>query len=431
MTHHTQLMSFVMLAVGLLSFAAIYVLSKRTNFGVVSMVALIIGGVLGVIFPGDTAYFAVFGTIYVKTISMMVIPLLLVSLIRSINKMESVQALQSIGSKSFFWLLFQVILAAIVAAVLALSIDLGKGSTLTGAEDYVQKAVPPITQVITDLFSNNLFKSMAAGQVIPVVLFAIMVGIALVAVRTRGRNVTAFIEFIDAAYIVIYQIVKVLIKLLPYAIVPLMANTLATSDASVLKPLLTVIALTFIACFFHIFITGGILIALVAKLNPIKYFKAILPAQIMAFSSRSSAGTLPLYIDCLTKRVGVSDNIAGFVGSLGTSVGMAGCAGVWPVLLAIFALNATTGDVTMTQVIIIIALTPLVSLGTAGVPGGGILIATALFLTMGLPVEVVGIFAGIDAFVDMARTCANVSSSMTAATLVASSEDAITPPKSV
>lgn len=420
-------MSFIMLITGLISFGFIYVLSKYKSFGFVSMVALLVGAVLGLLFKGHTNYFIVFGTVYIKTITMMVIPLLLVSLIRSINKMESLQALKSIGSKSFFWLLFQTILAAILAAALAMSVGLGKGSELTGAENYVQKAVPPITQVITDLFSNNLFNSMANGQVIPVVLFAIMVGIALVAVRTKGRDVTIFVDFIEASYILVYQIVKVLIKLLPYAIIPLIANTLATSDSSVLKPLLMVIALTFIACFIHVFVTGSILLSVVGKMNPVQFFKNIMPAQIMAFTSRSSSGTLPLYIDCLTRRVGVSDSIANFVGSLGTGVGMAGCAGVWPVLLAVFALNATTGEVTMSQIVIIIALTPLVSLGTAGVPGGGILLATALFLTMGLPVEIVGIFAGIDAFVDMARTFANVSSSMISATLVAKSEHQITP----
>ncbi len=419
-------MNFVMLVTGLLSFVGIYYLSKFKGFSYTSTVALVVGAILGVIFKGHTSYFSVFGTIYVKTISMMVIPLLLVSLIRSVNLMESTQKLKSIGSKTFFWLLFQTLLAGAAAAGLALLTGLGKGVEI-GINHFTPKEVPPFTQVITDLFSNNLFQSMASGKVIPVVFFSLMVGISLVVARTRKQNVQTFVDFIEASYIIIYQIINVIIKLLPYAIIPLMAHTLASSDTSVLKPLLMVIVLTFLGCFFHAFITGGILISLVAKMNPIQYFKNIMPAQIMAFSSRSSSGTLPLYIDCLSKRVGVPESIASFVGSLGTSVGMAGCAGVWPVLLAIFAINATTGSVAFEQVIIIIALTPLISLGTAGVPGGGILIATALFLTMGLPVEIVGIFAGIDAFVDMARTCANVSSSMTSATLVAHSEKAIVP----
>ena len=418
-------MNLVALVVGLCSFIGIKWLAKSKSFSFLTIVSLIIGIILGLIFKGQTEYFSVLGTIYVKVISMMVIPLLMVSLIRSISMMESLSALKSIGLKSFFWLLFQTLLAACVGLFLALITGVGKGTHLIAAADYTQKEVPGITQVITDLFSNNLFQSMAEGKVIPVVFFAIMVGIAIVAVDGAGRNVKAFKEWIDSVYIIIYQIVKVLVKLLPYAIIPLIANTIAMSDSSVLKPLLLVIVLTFIGCFFHTFITGGILISVVAKMNPITYFKNIMPAQVMAFSSRSSSGTLPLYVECLTDNVGVSPTIANFVGSLGTTVGMAGCAGVWPVLLGVFAMNATTGSVSVSQAVMLVLLTPLVSLGTAGVPGGGILIATAMFLTMGLPVELVGIFAGIDAFVDMARTMTNVSSSMTAATLVAYSEEAI------
>lgn len=423
------MMNVITLGVGLIGFALIYYLSKSKSFSFLTIVALVLGVILGLVFKGSTEYLAVFGTIYVKVISMMVIPLLMVSLIRSIYKMESIQALKSIGLKTFFWLLFQTFLAGIVGLILAVATKLGTGSQLTAVTDFAEKEIPPFSQVITDLFSGNVFQSMAEGKVIPIVFFSIIVGIAVVAVRGDGRDVKAFSDFIDACHILIYQIVKVIIKLLPYAIIPLMANTLATSDSSVLKPLILVIILTFIGCFIHTFITGGLLIALVAKMNPIDYFKKILPAQIMAFTSRSSSGTLPLYVECLTKKVGVSENIANFVGSLGTSVGMAGCAGVWPVILGVFALNATTGSVSLPQAILMVCLTPLVSLGTAGVPGGGILIATALFITMGLPVEIVGIFAGIDAFVDMARTLANVSSSMTSATLVAKSEQAITVPE--
>lgn len=421
-------MNWLTLVVGILSFGIIYFLQKsHKSFSLLTIISLMIGIILGFVFKGQTEYLSILGTIYVKVISMMVIPLLMVSLIRSISMMESLKALKSIGLKSFFWLLFQTLLAGMVALVLALVTGVGKGSKLMAAADYTQKEVPGFGQVITDLFSNNLFQSMAEGKVVPVVFFAIMVGIAVVAVDSAGRNVTVFKEWIESLYIIIYQIVKVIIKLLPYAIIPLIADTIAMSDRSVLMPLVLVIVLTFVACFIHTFITGGILLALVAKINPLSYFKKIMPAQIMAFSSRSSSGTLPLYIECLTDRVGVSTTIANFVGSLGTSVGMAGCAGVWPVLLGVFAINATTGSVSISQGLLLVLLTPLVSLGTAGVPGGGILIATAMFLTMGLPVEFVGIFAGIDAFVDMARTMTNVSSSMTAATLVAQSEKQINP----
>lgn len=337
--------------------------------------------------------------------------------------MNSLDELKSIGLKTVFWLLFQTLLAATVTVALALLTNLGKDSTLSFEGEYIAKEIPPFTQVITDLFSNNIFKSMADGKLIPVVFFAIIIGIASVSLNSSAPEIIKpFKDLITAMHKIINKIVDAIIGFLPFAIVAFLANTVAKNDLKSLMPLMMVIVLTFISCFIHTYITGGLLIAFVAKLNPIKYFKKILPAQTMAFTTQSSSGTIPVYVHCITKKVGVSSAIANFVSSIGTTVGMAGCAGVWPTLLAIFAYNALGMDLSFIQCATLIILTPIVSLGTAGVPGGGVLLATAMFIILGLPLEFVGIFAGIDALVDMARTTANVSSSMTSATLVAKSE---------
>ena len=148
---------------------------------------------------------------------------------------------------------------------------------------------------------------------------------------------------------------------------------------------------------------------------------AQLTGKTSASQDKSSAGTLPLYVECLTKKLGVSEEIANFVGSLGTAVGMSGCAGIWPPLLAIYTIHSMGGNILVTQAIIII-LCPIVSFGTAGVPCGGIMLATAMFVVLGLPVGLISIFAGIDSFADMTRTMTNVTSSMVASTLVSQSE---------
>ncbi|MFD1472708.1 dicarboxylate/amino acid:cation symporter [Companilactobacillus mishanensis] len=402
----------------------IYWLNKKTNFTFTSVVALLIGIVIGIFFKGYTEYAAVLGTIFIRVISMMVIPLLMVSLIKSIYSMKSLHELKSIGGKSIFWLLFQTLLAAIVGAALAIMSGIGTGSHLSIVDGFKVTKIPHFTEVITNLFSANLFTSMAEGQIIPVVFFSIIVGIAVVALSSRKKgSMDTFKSFIDECHDIVYQIIRVIIKLLPYSIIFLMADTIGASDPKALMPLVQIIVLAFVGCFFHIYFTDSLLLKFVGKISPIRFFKNIMPAQLMAFSTRSSSGTLPVYIDCLTKKEHVSENIANFVGPLGTTVGMSGCAGVWPPLLAIYAMNSLGMNVTFTQVLVIILLCPVVSLGTAGVPGGGIMLATALFVTLGLPVEIVGIFAGIDAFADMARTTTNVTSSMVAASLVDASEN--------
>lgn len=421
-----QLMPILALCAGIVSFVAIFYLRKKYQFGFITAIALCFGIILGLIFKGHTDYLAMVGTIFVRVISMMVIPLLIVSLIKSFISMDSLKGLQNVGLKSLFWLLFQTLLAAIVGIILAMVTGLGKGSQLAMVEEYTPKEVPPFTEVITDLFSRNIFTSMAEGKLIPIVFFSIIVGIAVVFLENKNKgSMKPFKDLVEAMHQIIYAIVRKIIRFLPFAIISLLANTVSQNDVESLKPLMLLILLTFVGCFIHIYLTGGILISTVGKLNPFKFFSKIFPAQIMAFTTQSSAGTLPVYVDCLTKRVGVPSSIANFVGPLGTTVGMAGCAGVWPVLLAVFAFNSMGMEITIMQCVTMVLLCPIVSLGTAGVPGGGILIGTAFFMVLGLPVEYIGIFAGIDAFVDMARTTANVSSSMVSATLTAASEKQI------
>lgn len=423
------LVNLLALVVSLIACGGIYLLRNKTNFTFSSVIALLVGLLIGVIFKGSTEYVGVLGTIYTKVIAMMVIPLLLVSLIKSIYSMKTLAELKKIGLKSVFWLLFQTVLAATLGMIIAIVSKIGVGSHLSVVAGYQQTEIPPVTQVITDLFSNNLFASMAEGKVIPVVFFAILVGIAVVALASKDeKSMAPFKAFVDACHKIVYSIIGVIIKFLPYSIICIMANTIGTSDYAALTPLVTIIILVFIACFIHVYFTDSLLIALFAKINPIKYFKGILPAQVMAFSSRSSSATFPLYVQSLTKNVGVSENVANFVGSLGTTVGMSGCAGVWPPLLTVYAIHSMGGTVSLPQALIIILLCPVISLGTAGVPGGGIMLATAMFVTLGLPVEIVSIFAGIDAFVDMGRTMTNVTSSMTAATIVSRSEEKIKQP---
>lgn len=311
-----------------------------------------------------------------------------------------------------------------MGTVLALCTNLGKGAHLSIVNGVKVGKVPPFTQVITDLFSENIFQAMAKGQVIPVVFFAIIVGMAVVAITEKrgGDALHYFKGFIDDCHDIVYKLIAVIISFLPYSIIFLMADTMGTSDPKALLPLLWIIVLTFVGCFFHLAVTDSLLLKFAGHLSPVKFYHDVLPAQTMAFSTRSSAGTLPLYVECLTKKVGVSEEIANFVGSLGTAVGMSGCAGIWPPLLVIYTIHSMGGNISLTQAIIIIILCPIISFGTAGVPGGGIMLATAMFVVLGLPVGLISIFAGIDSFADMARTTTNVTSSMVAATLVSQSE---------
>lgn len=263
---------------------------------------------------------------------------------------------------------------------------------------------------------------MADGKILPVVIFSLFIGIAVVSLGQKGSKLEHFRGFVDDMYAIIIKIVTKIVSFLPYAILCLMANTIANSDWTLLKSLIHIIILAYVGCFFHVIVTESILISIFTKINPVKFYKAVFPAQVMAFTTTSSSATLPVAVKCMTENLGVRPTIANFVQSLGTSMGMAGCSGVWPSLLAVFAINMMGGHITAEQIILILVLCPLISIGTAGVLGGGIMLATALYLEVGLPVEYIFIFVSIDSFVDMARTMTNVTGAMCAATIVDRSE---------
>jgi L-cystine uptake protein TcyP (sodium:dicarboxylate symporter family) len=187
--------------------------------------------------------------------------------------------------------------------------------------------------------------------------------------------------------------------------------------------LFSVLILAYVLCGIQLFLVEGVLLKVVGHLNPIKFFQGIWPAAVVAFTSQSSVGTIPVTVNQLTKKLGVNEDIASFVASLGANLGMPGCAGIWPSLLAIFAIHILGIEYTLPQYIFLIALTLIVSAGTVGVPGTATITATAVFTAAGLPVEVIVLVAPISSIVDMARTATNVVGAATAATLVAATEE--------
>lgn len=201
-----------------------------------------------------------------------------------------------------------------------------------------------------------------------------------------------------------------------------MAHAAGRNDLETLKSLAIYIGLMYGVMIIHfIFVQLG-LVTFVGKLNPIKFIKNIFPAQVVAFTSQSSYGTLPVTVKTLTDRVGVSERIASFVGPLGANVGMNACGGIFPAMVAVFTANAFGIDLAFTDYLLIILTTTIASIGIAGVPGIATIAATVVLATVGLPIEGIALVVGVDALIDMGRTAVNVTGTMVAATLTAKKE---------
>lgn len=423
-----DLLSLAALGVAFILFGILYYLQKKKNvdFGIRTILALILGLTLGIFFKGHVSYVSVAARIYTNLISATVIPLLFFSIISSISSLDNIKKLKSIGLKSVGWLTANTLTASIITLGLAILFKVGKGGGFTLPTDYEAKEVPTFIDTIVSLFPKNVVSHAANGEVVPFIVFAIIIGIAVVALNSEQPEAVApFKSFIDSSNKVIFTVIGFVIELTPYAVLALVANAVSRNGVEDLLPLITVLLVANLACVIQLFVVEGFFIKVFGRLSATRFFKGIWPAFIVAFTSQSSIGTIPVTVKQLTEKLGVNEAIASFVTGLGANLGMPGCAGVWPTLLAVFAINVLDIPFSPSQYVFLVVLAVVVSLGTVGVPGTATITATAVFVAAGLPVEIIVLLSPISSIVDMTRTGTNVVGAATAAILVANSENEI------
>jgi Na+/H+-dicarboxylate symporter len=410
-----------------------YLRKRKLDFGLLVLTGLASGITVGLIFKNNLDFIAPFGTVYVRIITAVVAPLVIVSIIAGVTSIGNLQKLKSIGAKSIFWLLLNTFIAILLSLGTGLIFGVGKnaGVILSGIDpeqiSAVNDRVTPFTDVIINFFPSNIVKDIESNSIIPIILFSLIIAVsyALYAHYAGEEKVLPFKAFTDAAKNVIYQAVDIIVEFTPYAVLALTAAAVGRASAAgpAILPLLTLLLIVYGVCAAHTYIINGALVWSAAGLNPLKFFKKLGGAQAAAFTSQSSVGTLPVTIRNLTKGVGVSDDIANFTAPLGTAIGMPGCSGIWPVLLAVFAVNALGINYSFTQYAALAAVSLAVSLGTAGVPGTATITSTTVFVTLGLPVEVIVLLLPISAIADMARTATNVTAAAVTSAIVAKREN--------
>lgn len=413
------------LAVTLVLFAFLMFLTrKKLNFGTRTLIAAVLGIIVGFIFKGSTEYVKIFGSIYANLLFAIVIPLLFTSIVSMVVSLESIEKIRSIGAKTLGILSLHNVLGSLIGLVLGVLFSVGAGSELTLPAGTTAKEVPPVSKAIVDFFPNNVIGNMADAKVIPVIIFAVLLGLAILQLQERGEGEKAkpFLDVINSAAAVIFRFTGMIIDFTPYAVLALMANAVSRTDLGSMMPLIVVLILTYVASIFHSYVTTGALLALFAKVNPIKFFKKFWPVQLIAFTTQSSVGSIPANTECLKDKLGVSEKIATFVASTGANVGMPGCAGFWPVLSAIVTINVMGIHYSIGQYAMLILVALAVSLGTVGVPGTATITTTAVFATIGLPVEMVVLMSPISMLADMGRTATNVTAAGSSAVIVAASE---------
>lgn len=330
--------------------------------------------------------------------------------------------LKKTGFRLVFFLLLNTFTAAAITLITAVAFQVGKGFSYEAVAGAETAEVPEFMDTIVALFPQNLMSQWGEGQVVPVVIFAVIIAVAYNQYGKDKEEVKVFKAFIDAGNKVLGQAIGWIMGFTPYAVLSLIARAVGRVNVADLVPLLGMLVLSYVLCGIQMFGVESLLIRFVGKLNPVKFIKGIAPAGIVAFTSQSSVGTIPVTARQLEKELGVDEDVASFAAGLGANLGMPGCAGVWPMLLAVFAIHVLGMEYSVMEYGVLIVLAMVVALGTVGVPGAGTIAATALFSTAGLPVEIIVLLTPISTLVDMVRTATNVVGSATAAVLVAEKE---------
>lgn len=412
------------IVLSILATYAIYKIRKITNkFSFATLTALTLGVVLGIIFKENILFLDTVGKAYMSLIKMIVVPLVVTSLITSIVRLENLDTLKSIGLKTFTVLLGTTGAAAFIGIIVASSLNLGQGLSFIGAENFKAREIPGFSKVLIDMLPSNPLAAIVENKIIPIVIFSMFIAIALVIEdNTNKEKAKPFKDFILSAYDIILRITKMVLRIIPYGVFALIATAAAKNGMDTLMSLIWVILAVYIAAFLQFLFVYTPLISFVARMNPLKFFKGIFPAQVVAFTSQSSYGTLPVTIKSLVEGVGVSENIASFVAPLGSTIGLNGCGGFYPAIVAIFAANVFNVELTIYSYILIVLTAIISSIGIAGVPGSATMSTTVMLAALGLPIEALAMVIAVDSIIDMIRTATNVTGASVAALVVDQTE---------
>ncbi|MCC4723237.1 L-cystine transporter [Salinicoccus sp. RF5] len=422
--------------------ALVFLKQRNVKFSHRVMIGLVLGlffgaglqliyGVDGTVITNTMDWISIVGSGFVRLLQMIVMPLVFISILGAFAKMDVKEKFLKSGIKIIALLLGTTAIAAVIGISAALLFNLDASSLNLGeaeneralslestASEIEDQTLP---QQLVSLLPANPFLDFTgdrAPSTIAVVLFAIFMGFSFVRLMQRnpesGEKIrTGIIALNDW----VMQLVKIILALTPYGILAIMASTVATSNFQAIYDLGLFVVASY-AALLTMYLVHLLLIGLTG-LNPLQYFKKTAEALLFAFTSRSSAGTLPLNIQTQRTRLGVPASIANFSGSFGLSIGQNGCAGIYPAMLGIMIAPAAGVEINAQFIITLIAVTVIASLGIAGVGGGATFAAIIVLSTMNLPIALAAVLISIEPLIDMGRTAVNVSGSMTAGTITA------------
>jgi len=401
---------------------------KKMNLAVQILFALVLGAIVGIILnitsPAlfeklDGLLFSPLGTIFLNLIKMLIVPLVFFSIAVGVANIGDPKKLGRIGAKTMIFFLTTTAIAIIVGISLALVFKPGEaGSFNTEGLSYESTKAPPASETLLGIIPANPIEAMASGSMLQIIFFALFIGLGL---SFLGEKTATVQRFFEQANELMMFLVTLVMKVAPFGTFGLIASAVGSQGFSALKAMLLYMVVVLLALAVHFFIVYGGALKFMAKQNPLHIWKVYIPALTVAFSTSSSSATLPVGMNIAQKQLGVPKSISSFVQPLGATINMDGTA-IMQGVATIFIAQVFGIDLTIPQMAMVVLTAVLASIGTAAVPGAGLIMLAMVLESVGLPVEGIALIIGVDRLLDMTRTMANSMGDLTCALYIAESE---------
>jgi len=371
------------------------------------------------------------GTIFIRLLNLIAVPLVLASLLVGAASLGDIRKVARIGAKTLTYFMSTTAIAITIGLVLANFIRPGERISAASKELLMAEYQPDVQAKISEVVSidvvdvfvkmvpTNPFRALADGEMLQIVFFAVVVGVVLTFVKQeKSRPVIAFFEGLSETMI---ELVHVIMKIAPYAVFALIAATVSEFGFEILQTLIWYVLCVLLGLFLHMVLVYPAFLKLFSKEPVLAFFKGIRPAQLVAFSTSSSAATLPVNMECCEKNLGVPKHITSFVLPLGATINMDGTA-LYQGVAAVFIAQVYGFDLTLAQQLTIILTATLASIGTAPVPGVGIIMLIIVLKSINVPEEGIALILGVDRFLDMCRTVPNITGDAAGSVIMAALE---------
>ncbi|MFI5344528.1 MAG: dicarboxylate/amino acid:cation symporter [Chlamydiales bacterium] len=382
------------------------------------LIALVLGSITGLILGPNAEYLKPIGQAFLSLISMIIVLLILSSMTVGITSIHDPQKLGRIGLKTLTLYMCTTVIAIAIGITFAYLFQPGVGMNLQTAEPIAVKDAPGLKDIFLSIIPSNPIHSMANGEVLQVIVFAIFLGIAI---NFSGEKGKPLLKMLESLAEVMYRLTAIVMEFSPIGVFALMAWVAGNFGLSAFLPLLKFLLLYYFACLIHVGLVFCGILKLMSRVNVLPFFRGMGDAMMMAFSTCSSSATLPVSLHCTIQNLGVSKNIASFMLPLGSTINMNGAA-LYQGMSAVFIAQTYGIELGWQATIVLVATATLSSVGAAGIPGTGFIMLTVVFSSAGIPIEGLALLAGIDRVREMVSTVLNVLGDSVCAVYIAKKE---------